>query len=121
MLPDKGVFPLGTGFQIGIHVLQLLGGDEGDIPAQLGAQLGEANMQAVVGVADGAYNGADDELQKVQVPVFPGNDLLPVPLVNVNGMDVVQRLVPADGVHVGVQAIPYGKIVALEGETLPFC
>ena len=60
MLPDKGVFPLGTGFQTGIHVLQLLRGDEGDLPAQIGAQLGEADVQAVVGVADGAHNGADD-------------------------------------------------------------
>ena len=121
MLPDKGVFPLGTGFQTGIHVFQLLRGDEGDLPAQLGAQLGEADVQAVVGVADGTHDGADDELQEVQIPVFPGNDLLPVPLIDVDGMDVVQRFVPADGVHVGVQAISNGEIVALEGEALPFC
>ena len=36
-------------------------------------------------------------------------------------MDVVQLFIPADGVHIGVKAAAYRKIVALEGQTLPFC
>ena len=34
-------------------------------------------------------------------------------------MDVVQLLVPADGVHIGVQAVSHGEVIALQGQPLP--
>ena len=65
VLPDVGVFPLGAGFQIRVFVLQLLGGDEADLPAKLCAQLGITDVEPVVGIADRAHNGLDNELQEV--------------------------------------------------------
>ena len=116
-----GLFPLGAGLQIRIHILQCLGGDEGDLPVQLGAKLGKPDMEAVIGIADGPDDGTDDELQIFGIPVFPGNDLFPVPLVHIDGMDIVQLFVPADGVHIGVQAVAQGEVVPLQGQPLPFC
>ena len=34
-------------------------------------------------------------------------------------MEIVQFLVPADGVHVGVQPLPHRELVAVEGQALP--
>ena len=38
---------------------------------------------------------------------------------NVDGVDVVQFLVPADGVHIGVQAVAHGKMIPLQSQPLP--
>ena len=58
-------------------------------------------------------------LQIVHRPVFQVDDFFPVPLVHVDGVQVVHVLIPADGVHVGVQAVAHVEIIALEGLTLP--
>ena len=118
MLFHIGIFPLGGG-QLRIQILQLLGGNKMDIPAQSDPKLGITDVQPVVGVADGPYNGLYNELQIVQIPVFPGNDLFPVPLVHINGVDVVQLLIPANGVHIRIQAVSDGKVVPFQGQPLP--
>ena len=45
----------------------------------------------------------------------------PVPLVHIDGVEVVQLLVPADGVHVAVQALAHAEAVVLQGLALPLC
>ena len=112
--------PLRAGFQVGIQVFQFLGGDEGNLPAQFGAQLGVADMEPIIGIAYCPDNGSHNQLQVVQIPVFPGNDLLPVPLVHVDGVKVVQVLIPADGVHIRIESIAHGEVVPLQGQPLPF-
>ena len=107
-----GFFPLRTG-KIRVHILQLLGGDERNIPIQFHTQLGETDVEPVVGVADGPDDGPDNEFQIVQIPVFLGDDLFPVPLVHVYGVDVVQAFVSADGVHIGVQTGANAETVPL--------
>ena len=121
MLFYISLFPLGASGQVRIQIFQFLGCDEADLPAQICAKLRKAHMESVVGVADGPDNGPDDELQKIQIPVFPGNNLLPVPLVHIDGVDIIQVLIPADGVHIGIQAVAHGEIVSFQGQTLPFC
>ena len=76
-------------------------------------------MEPVVGVADGPDDGADNELQVFHVPGLPGDDLFPVPLVYIDGVDVVQLFVSADGVHVGVEAAPHPEVVPLQCQPLP--
>ena len=102
-----------------VPVLQLLGGEEGHLPAQLGGELGELPLQLVQGAAD----GADDALYRVfQGGLVPGgliDDLLPIPLVHVDGVEVIQLLVPADGVHVRHQAVAHEEIVVFQGQALP--
>ena len=50
------------GGELGVHVLQLLGGDEEHVPAQVGVQAGELPFQLVQRAADGADNAADGVL-----------------------------------------------------------
>ena len=107
------------GGQIGVEIFQLLRGDEGHLVAQLGAQLGVGVLQLLVDGADGVNDGAHGLLEILQRAVWAVDDLLPVPLVHVDGMNVVQILVAADGVHVGDKSLVHFEIVALEGETFP--
>src|SRR5699024_9014734 len=46
LLPADGVLPL-LGGEVGPAVLQLLGGDEGHVPAELYTQAGEGHVQRV--------------------------------------------------------------------------
>ena len=115
-----GVLPLLRG-QVGVQVLQLLGREEGNIGRQLGQyrQLGEHRAQERLGVRQRPHDGTHRLLQIVGVPVLCPDDLLPVPLVHIGGVEVVQLLVPADGVHVGIKALSLVELVALQGQALP--
>ena len=120
VLGADGVLPL-LGGLVRPAVLQLLGSDEVHLPVQLDPQAGEGHIQRVAGLTHGGDDGPDGGLQIRLVPVLPGDDLLPVPLVHIDGVEVVQLLVPADGVHVAVQALAHAEAVVLQGLTLPLC
>ena len=121
MLLQVGVLPL-LGRHLRVHVLQLLCGDKAHLPLQPGqdGKLGIDGLHGVLGVADGADNVHHRQLQIVQVSVLRQDHLLPVPLVHVDRVQVVQLvLVPADGVHVGVDALAGVEAVALQRQPLP--
>ena len=118
MLLANGILAL-LGRVVGPAILQLLGGDEVDLPVQLGVQAGERHLQRIVGLHHCADDGADGLLQIGHVAVAALDDLLPVPLIHVDGVEVVHLLVAADGVHVGEQALAGLEVVALQRQTLP--
>ena len=113
-----GVLTL-LGGVVGPAILQLLGGDEVHLTIQYGVQAGKRDLQGVVGLHHGAHNGADGLAQELLVAVLPLDDLLPVPLIHIDGVEVVYLLVAADGVHVGEQALTGLEIVALQRQPLP--
>ena len=120
VLLDDGILPLLRG-QVGVLILQLLGGDEGDVGGverQI-LQLGEHGVEVHLGGADRRHDGAHDVLQIRLVPVFLTDDLLPVPLVHIDGVEVVHVLVAADSVHVAVEALAHAEAVVLQGLALP--
>ena len=122
VLLHKGVLALLRG-QVGILVLQLLGGDEGDVGAvqrQL-LQLGEHGVQVHFGGADGRHDGAHHALQVCFAAVFQTDRLFPVPLIHIDGVQVVQLFIPADGVHIAVQALAHMEVVVLQSFALPLC
>ena len=122
MILHPRVLPL-LGGEVGPEILQLLGGDEGHLPVHQG-QGGEGRKHRPQGglcVPQCAHDGAHRVLEVGLVPVPGGQHLFPVPLVHVHGVEVVQLLVPADGVHVGIQPLAHGKLVAVQGQPLPFC
>ena len=118
VLLTNGVLPLSGGL-IGPAVLQLLGGDEIDLPVQLGVQAGESDLQGVIGLAYGAHDSANGLAQVVLVAVLPGDDLLPVPLIHIDGVGVIHFLIAADGIHVGEQALAHIELVFLQRQALP--
>ena len=120
VLLHKGVLTLLRG-QVRVLVLQLLGGDEGDVGGverQI-LQLREHGVEVHLGGTDRRHDGAHDVLQIRLVPVFLTDDLLPVPLVHIDGVEVVHVLVAADGVHVAVEALAHAEAVIFQGLALP--
>ena len=122
VLLHKGVLTLLRG-QVRVLVLQLLRGDEGDVGAvqrQL-LQLGEHGVQVHLGGADSGHDGAHHALEVSLVAVFQTDYLFPVPLVHIDGVQVIQIFVAADRVHIAVQALAHTEIVVLQGLALPLC
>ena len=108
--------------EIGVAVFQLLGCDKGDVALQLAQdlKLGVNGLNRILGVADSRHDIHDGELQIVQIAVFRQDNLFPVPLVDIDGMKIVEFvLVAADRVHIGIKALAGEKSVALERQTLP--
>ena len=118
MLFDEGVLSLLAG-ESGVEVLQLLGGDEGHVPVQIQLDLGVHAFDGREGGADGVDDVRDGPLQLVNGPHIGGDDLLPIPLVHIDGVQGVRLLVPADGVHVGPQARVGLEAVFAQGLALP--
>ena len=140
VLAQDGVFALLRRL-VGVHVLQLLRRDEEDLAVELRMQARERNAERIVRLADGADDVAHGALQIRLVPVLghldrlvnptdgllqerdgallARNDLFPVPLVDVNRVEVVHLFVAPDGVHIGEQALADVELVALERQPLP--
>ena len=122
VLLHEGILALLRG-QVRVLVLQLLGGDEDHVGGVQGQvlQLREHGVQVHLSGADGRHDGAHHALQVGLIAVLLPDDLFPVPLVHIDGVEVVQVLVPADGVHITVQALAHPEAVILEGLALPLC
>ena len=118
MLAHDGVFAL-LGGLVGVAVLQLLRGDEIHVALELRVQAREGDAQRVVRLADRADDVAHGALEIVHGAVFTGDDLFPVPLVDVDGVEVVDLLVAADGIHVGEKSLAGVELIALERQALP--
>ena len=120
VLTGDRIFPL-FGGHVRVGVLQLLGGDESHIGVEEGvlAQLRIHGPQGHLGGADAGHDSLDHTFQILQGPVLRANHLLPVPLVHIDAVQVVQFLVPANGVHVGVKTYSGNKAIVMEGLPLP--
>ncbi len=89
------------------------------IPVRAEGQDGEGVTQGGGGVTDTAHNFPDGILEVEDVPVLGVNVLLLVPLVHVDGVEIVHDLIPADGAHVSIETRAQLELVALEGQALP--
>ena len=99
---------------------QLLGLQERDSLGQYGR---DVRIEFVNLLLDGFHrlvDRFDGRFQEVQVALFGAHRAFPVPLVDVERVDVVQLLVGADGVHVGVQPVSRGDLVGPQFHAFPF-
>ena len=121
---QRAVFPGG-------RLLPLLRREPGELPQQLlglderdalGQDRGDVREELVNLLLDGLHRVVDlfdDLLEEAEVALLGTDRALPVPLVHVERMGVVQLLVGADGVHVGVQPVSGGDFVGAELHALP--
>ena len=106
--------------QARIQAAELLGVDEMDLLRQAGGDDWVFLAHHELGTHDGRPDAADYILQILGIAFAFGHHPLPVPLIHVEGVDVVQLLIRADSVHVGVDAIAGLDAVLRKGQTLPF-
>ena len=101
-----------------IHLTQFLGMYKENVLCQDGLYHGvlltHIKFSPNHGVIDRFYN----LLQILNVALLGKDDTFPVPLVNIDGVDVVQFFVCAYGIHVGIDAI--AGFYALGGKRQPF-
>ena len=104
---------------VGVHLHEFLAMYEvyllGQVRMQLGVSLADVELGTQYGVVDAAH----DVLQEIDVALFGRHGALPVPLVNIEGMEVVQFLVGTYGIHVGDDAIAGFHLVFRQGDALP--
>ena len=116
----NSVFPL-LGGQVGPGVLQLLRGDEENIVGQGEIHTGELIAGGAGGLLESTVDLLDGLDQIFLGALFLGDDLFPVPLVHIDRVQVVQLLVPADGIHIGIQTATGLKAVFTQRPALPLC
>ena len=120
MQAGKLCFALGRS-QLRVEIFQFLRGDKGDFPAEVGMQLRESPAKLIARIADCGNDAANGILQIIQRTVFPGDDLFPVPLVYIDGMQVIQHFfIAADSIHIGIQSFAHVKIIIFQGKAFPF-
>ena len=119
LLMADAVLPLLAG-EVRIEGLQLVGGDEEDLVRQMVDGVRPLVPDLMLHVLDDLENLSHDLVENHRSPVFAADDHLPVPLVHVGGVEIVEILVAADRVHVGVEAFARLKAVFSEREALPF-
>ena len=78
-----------------------------------------ADRHIFFGLAQHFVDGSDSFLKIIDGALFTGDDLLPVPLIHVDRVNVVCCLVSADGAHICVEPFTMCKTVFLQRHALP--
>lgn len=94
--------------------------DEMNFLGQEWLDLREVLIRQVFGTANGRIDATHDILQEGHLALLTGDDSFPVPLVNIQRMEVVQLLIGSDGIHVGINAKAWFNMVFGQRESLPF-
>ena len=121
MLLGEGIFSL-LGRQIGIEILQLLRGDEGHMAVQKRriAELGILAAHGQLRIIDAGNDARNSLMERECGTRFRRDDLFPIPLIDVYGMQVIQLFIAPDGVHIRIDALAGMDIIAIECHALPF-
>ena len=119
MLLCDQVLPL-LGSAVRIQILQFLGGDEENVLGKVLYRFWIFVPHLVLHVLDDLEYLTDRVHQGIQAALLLCDHTFPVPLVHITGVQVIQLLIPADCVHVGVKAFTGFKAVLLKGHTFPF-
>ena len=83
--------------EIRVLCLEVLGEVEMDLLGEERDELRVVGGEGGLGAADGVVDAADRLLEERDGAVLVGDDLFPVPLVDVEGVEIVELLVGADG------------------------
>ena len=103
------------------HFFQLPGGDKENIVGQNLLYVVIVNGHVFLRFAQHLIDCADGGFQGFQIAFFLGNDLFPIPLIHIDGMNIVRLFISADGAHIGVKSFAHGKSVFFQGIPFPLC
>ena len=104
-----------------IHIFQFLRRDEKDFVRNFRLNVSVKSVYIVAEVLNRIVNGRNRFFQIFFGSLFLCDNFFPVPLVNINGMKVIEVFVSSDGVHIGVDAVSRLDSVFAECHSLPLC
>ena len=107
------------GAEIGELRAKFLGVHKGDLAGQRGRDVREGAVRHGLGSQQGAVDAADDVVKEVHRAILRADGALPVPLIDVERVDVVQLFVGADSVHVRVEPLAGRDTVSSQLHALP--
>ena len=107
------------GFHVRIQTAQFLGMYEVQLLRQAGLDLRIHLVHHVFRTHHGSINAGNDFFQEIHVAVGLGDDTFPVPLVDVQRVQIAQLFVSPDSVHVCVDAISRLNAIFGQRQTLP--
>src|ERR1041384_3000962 len=84
------------------------------------AQFGKLFLGELLGAYQNLPDLAHDRLQEFQIALLAGNHALPVPLIDISGVVVVEKIILADGAHIGADSLPRTAPELLQGYSFPF-
>ena len=119
LFPGDRVLAFARGL-VGIAVQQFLRRDEEDLLREDLFNIIILDRHEFFGLLDRLIDAPDGLLQRFDRALLLGDDAFPVPLIDVDRMDVVGRFVAPDRVHVRVKPLVQRKSVLPERHALPF-
>ena len=102
------------------HGFQLLGGNKENIVGKDFFYVIVLDGHELFRFAQYLIYNAHDILQRVKAAFLFGYDFFPVPLIHVDGVDIVRNLIPAYGAHISIEAFAGLEAVFFQREAFPF-
>ena len=103
----------------GVALQKLLGVDKGNLLGQERLNLRVCLADMVLGTQNGAVDTLHNLLKILHRAALLGHNTFPVPLVNIQRVEVVQLLVGTNGVHIGDDTVAVIHLVLGERHSLP--
>ena len=95
--------------------------DEANLLGQEGLQLWESLARQIFRTSDGSIDAGYHILQEGQRAVLASYHGFPVPLIHVERVEVIQFLIGADGIHIGVDAVATLHLLLGQSQSFPLC
>ena len=112
-----GILPLFR-CQVGILLQQVIGMDEMDLCRQCRTNDGEHLIDQIFRPDHSGINASDNLFQELDIPLFRQHHALPVPLIDIQRVQVAQLLIASDGIHIRIDTI--ARLDLIVGQRQPF-
>ena len=113
-----GIFPF-LWCLVRVQILQLLRCDEEDLIGKVCPQITVQSVNVVVEIFQRVVQCRNCFLQVFFCSVFLRDDFFPVPLIHIDGMEIVQFFIAPDRVHIRVKSGARLEVVLAESHPLP--
>ena len=104
---------------IRIAFLQLFGGHKGNVFRQMLNSLRILIPNLMLHMLNDLKDCTYGLFQGFCVSLFSGNYLFPVPLIYIAGVKIIQLLIPADSVHIGIKTLSRLEAILFKSHSLP--
>ena len=106
---------------IRIHIKQILRMNKMNLFWQERLQLWIMLTGEIFSTADSSINATHHVFQEYQAAVFLLDHSLPIPLVNIQRVEIIEFFVSTNSIHIGIDAISRFYFIFSQCQSLPFC